>query len=441
MHIGIVTRHVGRNDGQGRVNAEIATEALRQGHRVTLFAEGADERVGPQGREERAIPEGREEGAILKNREGRASPGGRGDRVIPNGHGTPEGSERGDGAEQRLFAAPAWLPGRLARDQVFAVRSWRALGRDRGGCDALLSNGFATWGRADVNAVHFVHSSWLRSSVHPWRLRHDAPALYARLYTGLNAGLERVAFRRAGRVVAVSEKVRDELIAAGVPPDRLDVIVNGVDTAEFRPGPADRARFGLPATGPVALFAGDLRTPRKNLDSVLGALVHVPGLTLAVAGRHENTPWPALASSLGVADRVRFLGFQRDMPALMRATDVFVFPSRYEACSLVLLEALASGLPVITARSAGGAELVEPGTGVVLADSEDTAALADTLRLYVEDPTLLRESGHRARLLAERHGWPRMARRYIDLLAAAASRRTAPAAPRSAAHARPGAHA
>ena len=377
MHIGIVTRHVGRNDGQGRVNAEIAAEALRQGHRVTVFAEGADGR---------------------------------------------------EGADQRLFAPPGWIPTRLARDQVFAIRSWRALGRDRGGCDAILSNGFATWGRADVNAVHFVHASWLRSSVHPWRLRHDARALYARLYTGLNAGLERVAFRRARRVVAVSEKVRDELIAAGVPSDRVDVIVNGVDTAEFHPGPPDRARFGLPEAGPVALFAGDLRTPRKNLDTVLRALVDVPGLQLAVAGRHENTPWPALATALGVADRVRFLGFQHDMPALMRATDLFVFPSRYEACSLVLLEALASGLPVITAASAGGAELVADGTGVVLADSEDAAGLAAALRRYVDDPALLDASGGRARALAERHDWPGMARRYIDLLAAAAAaRRTAPA--------------
>ncbi len=373
MHIGIVTRHVGRNDGQGRVNAEIATEALRQGHRVTVFAEGADGR---------------------------------------------------DGADQRLFAPPAWVPGRLARDQVFAVRSWRALDGDRGGCDAILSNGFATWGRADVNAVHFVHASWLRSAVHPWRLRRDARSLYARLYTGLNAGLERVAFYRARRVVAVSQKVRDELLAAGVPSDRLEVIVNGVDTTEFNPGPADRTRFGLPAAGTVALFAGDLRTPRKNLDTVLRALADVPGLALAVAGRHENTPWPALAATLGVADRVHFLGFQRDMPALMRATDLFVFPSRYEACSLVLLEALASGQPVITARSAGGAELVADGTGVVLADSEDAAGLAAALRRYVDDVPLLRRSGERARALAERHDWPGMARRYIDLLAVAAAART-----------------
>ncbi len=380
MHVGIVTRHLGRNDGQGRVNAEIAAEAIRQGHRVTVFAEGADP------------PEA-----------GRDAP-------------TPQ-----------LLSPPSWLPGRLARDQVFAVRSWRRLGRDRGGCDALLANGFATWGRADVNAVHFVHGSWLRSGVHPWKLSRDARSLYARVYTGLNAGLERVAFRRAGRVVAVSRKVRDELLEAGLPRSRIEVIVNGVDTAEFRPGPSDRARFGLPPGATVALFAGDLRTPRKNLDTVLKALVHVPGLVLAVAGRAENTPWPGLAASLGVADRVHFLGFQRDMPALMRACDLFVFPSRYEACSLVLLEALASGLPVITARSAGGAELVEPGTGVVLDDSEDADGLAEAMAAYSRDPDgLLRESGVRARALAERHDWPGMARRYIDLLAAAAAARAVP---------------
>ena len=372
MRIGIVTRHVGRNDGQGRVNAEIAAEALRQGHAVTLFCEGADASVA---------------------------------------------------ADLRRMVPPGWVPGRLLRDQVFALRSWSALASGgRGGCDAILANGFATFAPADVNAVHFVHSSWARSSVHPWKLSRGARSAYARAYTGVNAGLERLAFRRARRVVAVSEKVRDELRAIGVPDERLSVILNGVDTVEFSPGPRDRARWNLPADGIVALFAGDLRTPRKNLDSVLKALARVPGVVLAVAGGDEGTPWAALAASLGVADRVRFLGFQRDMPALMRASDLFAFPSRYEACSLVLLEALASGLPVITARSAGGAEMVAPGTGVVLEDSEDIDGLAAALHGYAADPARLRAASAAARALAERHGWGAMARRYLALLEAAAVR-------------------
>ena len=82
-----------------------------------------------------------------------------------------------------------------------------------------------------------------------------------------------------------------------------------------------------------------------------------------------------MVSQLGLADRVHFLGYRRDIAALMQAADVFVFPSRYEACTLVLLEALAAGLPVITAVTAGGSEIVTPDCGVVLSDSEDMAGL------------------------------------------------------------------
>jgi len=364
MRIGIITRRVGPNDGQGRVNQEIAREALRQGHQVRLFCESADPALIAAGAEIIALP------------------------------------------------PPSFLPSRLLRDQVFAARTARVLA----GCDAILANGFASWANSDVNAVHFVHRAWLASPHHPWRQHRDARSLYARLYAGANARLERGAFRRARRVVAVSEKLRTELLAGGVPAERITTILNGVDTEEFAPGPADRAVLGLPRGVPIALFAGDLRTPRKNLDGVLRALAEVPGLHLAVAGRHQGTLWPALAASLGVADRTHFLGFRTDMPALMRAADMFVFPSRYEACSLVLLEALASGLPVITAASAGGAEIVTKDVGTVLPDSEDVAGLAAAMRGLADSPSRRKEMRGAARTLALSHGWQAMAQTYLGLL-------------------------
>jgi glycosyltransferase involved in cell wall biosynthesis len=388
MRIGIVTRRVGRNDGQGRVNLEIAAEALRQGHTVRLYCEDVDRRM-------------------LRA-----------------------------GAAARLAAPLPFVPTRLLRDQVFAWRTRARLAREAGGCDAVLACGFATWASADVNAVHFVHQSWLRSPYHPWRLRHDPHALYARLYTRLNARLERDAFRRAGAIVAVSDKVRRELIEAGVAAARITTIRNGVDAEEFHPGPARRDGFGLPDGVPMALFAGDLNTPRKNLGTVLRALREVPDLHLAVAGRHAGTPWPAMARDLGVAARVHFLGFRTDMPALMRAADLLAFPSRYEACALVLLEALASGLPVITAESAGGAELITPAVGVVLGDSDDVAALAAALRGLLAAPERRRAMAGAARRLAIAHSWPAMAQQYLGLLERAAARRANVAAPiRGPAHA------
>jgi glycosyltransferase involved in cell wall biosynthesis len=369
MKLGIVTPRFARREAQGRVNLEIAAEALRQGHEIVLFSEEV-------------------EPTLLEQPHVRSV----------------------------LLRPPGWLPSRLARDQVLALRSRAALRATTGDCDALLANGFVTWAPCDVNAVHFVHSSWVRSRYHPWRLKRDALSLYARVYNGLNAALEGAAFRRSGRIVAVSESVRRDLLGIGVPAARISVITNGVDTAEFHPGPEQRERFGLPAHVPIALFAGDLRTPRKNLDTVLRSLPDVPDLHLAVAGRHDGTAYVSVTRSLGIADRVHFMGFQSDMPALMRSADMLVFPSRYEACSLVLLEALASGLPVVTAGSAGGAELVGPEIGVVLEDSEDRMALAVTLRELTKHVDHRRGMGRAARVVAERHSWSSMAQRYLDLL-------------------------
>jgi glycosyltransferase involved in cell wall biosynthesis len=350
------------------VNMEVAREALRRGHAVRLFCEHAD-------------PE------ILAA-----------------------------GAEMVCLKPPSFLPSRLLRDQLFAWRSAAGLA----GCDAVLGNGFSTWAATHVNAVHFVHRAWLASPHHPWHQHHDARSLYARLYAGANARLERGAFRRTRKLVAVSQKLRAELVAGGVPESSITIILNGVDTAEYAPGEANRAALGLPPDIDLALFAGDLRTSRKNLDTVLRALAQGPRtLHLAVAGRHEGTPWPAMAAELGVADRIIFLGFRTDMPALMRAADCFVFPSRYEACSLVLLEALASGTPVITTASAGGAEIVMPEAGIVLTDSEDVAALAAALRSLFDNPPRRAAMREAARKIGERHGWQAMAEKYLAVLQAA----------------------
>ncbi len=367
VKIAIVTHKFVQGDGQGRVNFEVVREALRQGHHLTLIATEVAE-------EFQAHP------AVT---------------WVP-------------------IAVAGW-PTALLQNQVFAARSARWINKHRSQFDVLQVNGFTTWAGADVNAVHFVHSAWLRSPVHSARLRRDLYGLYQWIYTALNARLERRAFAQAAIVVAVSEQIRAELLFVGVPDKKIRVIVNGVDTEEFCTGEQQRDALGLPEGVPLALFAGDIRTPRKNLDTVLKALVHAPGIHLAVAGDTAGSRYPALSAELGLAARAHFLGFRRDMPDLMRAADLFVFPSRYEACSLVLLEALASGLPIITARTAGGSEVVTEACGVVLPDPDDAAALAAALCQMTAHPAQMAASGRVARAVAERHTWPGMAQDYLKI--------------------------
>jgi glycosyltransferase involved in cell wall biosynthesis len=367
MNICLVTNRIVKGEGQGRVNYEIVRRAAAAGHRVTCLAHA----------------------------------------VSPDLHVHPRVSW--------AFMPDAQWPVALVGNLRFAWRSTRWLRAHGDAFDLTVGNGCITWFPVDLNVVHFVHGAWLQSPLGDKGGR-GLYGVYQWLYARLNARLEKHLLPRAGVVVAVSEQVGRDLAAQGLPPGSVRVIPNGVDLDEFHPGPEDRRALGLPTEVPLAAFAGDLRTPRKNLDTVLRALAEVPALHLAVAGAADGSPFPALAEALGVNARVHFLGFRDDVPALMRAADLFVFPSRYEACALVLLEAMASGLPVVTARTTGGAELVCDDCGVVLDDPDDAERLAGALRRLVGSPARRRAMGQQARAQARTLSWATMAERYLSLM-------------------------
>lgn len=372
MKLCIVTHNVIKGDGQGRVNYEIVQEAIRRGYQVTLLAS----------------------------------------EVAWELHQSPQ-------VNWVSIPVKQW-PTELLRNMIFAAVSASWVKKHRSDFDLVKMNGAITDGDSDVNAVHFVHSSWLKFSSHKNQISSNQQSrrffydFYQWLYTVLNAQWEKAAFRKTRVVVAVSNKVAEDLKAIGVAPEKIRVILNGVDLQEFSPGKNTRHQWNLPPEVPLALFVGDIRISRKNLDTVLQALTKVPDLHLAVAGITEGSPYIQLAKSLGLQERVHFLGLRRDVPELMKAVDFLVFPSRYEPFGLVVIEAMASGLPVITARTTGAADLLTPESGIVLSDSDDVVGLATALSLLA-DRQLRQKMGEAARTIAENHSWTKMAQRYVDL--------------------------
>jgi sugar transferase (PEP-CTERM/EpsH1 system associated) len=212
-----------------------------------------------------------------------------------------------------------------------------------------------------------------------------------------------------------------------VPHRRISQIYNGVDTGLFRPGAPtatdvpwrDRPRDALVVFGTVG------RLDRiKNQVSLLEAL-HVvaqdPGrrehLRLIVAGDGPlRDELAATARRLAIDDLVWFAGARRDVPGLLRALDVFVLPSRNEGISNTILEAMASGLPVIATRVGGNPELVVDGSTGTLYDPADAVALAATLRRYADDEGLRRNHGASGRRRVEQDfGLDGMVGRYEEL--------------------------
>jgi UDP-glucose:(heptosyl)LPS alpha-1,3-glucosyltransferase len=312
----------------------------------------------------------------------------------------------------RVPEPPGWL--RAARPFAFDRLARRALA-SLGPFDVV--HGFGKTSRQDVyrdgsGCLADFQAAAFEGQAAGWRaaLRRLGPQALA------VARIERERYGRGGCriVLPISALVREQILRRyPLAPERVRVLHPAVDTARFSPrlAPAARAalrtELALPAAAPLLVFVGsDFR--RKGLPALLAALRLLPGAHALVLGRDRPVRLRRareLAGELGVADRVHFAGLRPDPERLLAAADCLVFPSRYDAFGNAVLEAMASGLPVVVSRRAGGAEVVTPGrTGAVVDAPEDAAALAAAIRPFLA-PALRAEAGRLARCEAERHGW------------------------------------
>jgi glycosyltransferase involved in cell wall biosynthesis len=167
----------------------------------------------------------------------------------------------------------------------------------------------------------------------------------------------------------------------------------------------------------VVLFIGDARSTRKNLDLALATLARLePRFRLAVIGEYRGGPYEQMAMEMGVAGRVNFLGPRRDVAECLRDADALLAVSHYEPASLVLLEGMASGLPVICTPALGNAPFVDHGVnGFRLRSAGDRERAAWLLEALERDPGLRQRVGIAARHTACQLTWTRMGRAYESL--------------------------
>ena len=193
----------------------------------------------------------------------------------------------------------------------------------------------------------------------------------------------------------------DYLVREGWPAQKAHYVPNFVTVPQTEP--LARAALQTPDDAPLLLAAGRLHA-NKAFDDLLRALPQLPGAWLWLAGDGpEQSPLARLAAELGVADRVRFLGWRDDLPALLAACDVFVCPSRHEPLGNAIIEAWAAGKPVIAAASEGPWFLIDDGISGWLVPVGDVGALAGAIGEALTDPDRRRSraaAGH-ARYRAE----------------------------------------
>jgi len=279
--------------------------------------------------------------------------------------------------------------------------------------------------------ISLIHAHEFSAILYGWLVSRLAGVPFVGTIHGKNYFWEkmrrRVAYRliaRTGRLVAVSEDLKRFIMdKVGIPASQLQVIYNGVKVvipvsdAEIE---RVRAELGLAPGVLVIAAVGSLYSVKGHrylLDAMPAVLKRHPNSVLLMVGRGDlEVSLKEQAKRLGIEDRVRFLGMRQDVPRFLAVMDVFVLPSLSEGLSMALLEAMASGKPVVATRVGGNPELVNHGRTGLLVNSEDAQDLAESLIKILSDRVMLHEFGRAGADRVLRHFIiDQMVRQYRDL--------------------------
>ncbi len=217
----------------------------------------------------------------------------------------------------------------------------------------------------------------------------------------LSAAAHRWTTHRTARIVAISDAVKRAALARrDATQQQLHTVLNGMmapDPAALRPAAAIRADLGLPADAPFIFCAARLEQ-EKDVPTLIDAMKPVaaafPAVHCFIAGSgQERASIEAQIARHGLSPHVHLLGFRDDVLSLIRAADIFVLPSAVEGFGLVVLEAMALGVPVIAINAGGPCEIVEPGVTGLLTPPKDSHQLASALQQLLTDPPLRQRFG------------------------------------------------
>lgn len=238
---------------------------------------------------------------------------------------------------------------------------------------------------------------------------------YQNLYSIINGYLEKKAILSSKNkaIIAVSNHTAKEISDFyNVPIENIKVIYNGVDTEEFNPENKNkyrsetRRKLNIKDDNIVLLFIGDFA--RKGLFTVISALAQIKrkDIILLAVGDKNKKPYINQAKKLNVEKQVIFTGFSSDVKKLYSASDIFVFPTLYEPFGMVITEAMASGLPVITSKIAGAGELIKDNiNGFLIENSDDVDELSNKILYLLNNKEKWDDVGVFARESVMQYNW------------------------------------
>jgi UDP-glucose:(heptosyl)LPS alpha-1,3-glucosyltransferase len=267
----------------------------------------------------------------------------------------------------------------------------------------------------DVCYMQFVYKNWGKV-----RKANTLADRFVFLMEGYN-------LRHAKKIITMADSLKKEMTDQyGIPEDKIQVVRSGIDLEMFSPDNKRlyrrdvRSKLGISESDTVLIFVGSPYS-RKGLNYLIEALplLSKKDIKLMILGKDTNEEviekYMLIAEKFGVADKIIYAGFKTDVHRYFAASDIFVFPTLYEPFGLVITEAMASGLPVVTSACAGAAELIEDGVnGLLLKEPRDSKEIAAKLNRLLEDD-LGKELGAAARKKAEQYTWERTAKEMLKV--------------------------
>ena len=273
----------------------------------------------------------------------------------------------------------------------------------------------------DLFTFHGIpHKTWIQHT------KRDRLSLFDRA----TAWVEKKAFvnQKGPVILPVSNLAKEEILKIyNVPDDRMLVTHPGVSVDRFTALSREacrqeiRQRHDLSLNEVVVLFVS-MNFELKRLDLVLKGIAAVENrekektnFKLLVVGKGDMKRFGGLAGDLGISDRVVFTGVIREVEKYYMAADIFIMPSRFDTFGLVVLEAMAAGLPVIISHNVGARDLVEPGiNGFVLSEDPSSSEIATSLFSLLE-PGKRKLMGENGRKVARLHSWDKVTEKVANI--------------------------
>jgi len=302
-----------------------------------------------------------------------------------------------------------------------AGRKWALRIAARGG-RVVVNGGNCVW--PDINWAHHLHVSYKPKVTANllWKLKAELSFRQAAVF-------DRKAFAVARVVITISRRTRLELIRdLRVPESRIHTVYLGIDGEVFRPRlpserDAIRASLGWPPGTPVLVFVGALGDRRKGFDTLFSAWQRLcasndwPAKLIVIGTGVELPAWKARAAVAGMASRIDFMGFCKNLPDVIAASDALVSPTRYEGYGLAIQEAVCCGLPVIVSRAAPVTERLGGGLeALMLPDPENVDDLVDRIRLWRSRREDFAAAAAVVSAKLRQHSWADMASEFVEIV-------------------------